>query len=170
MSDFPRDGSSFILESIDRTAYRWAKYKPDGARQMGKPGRWQKQIWSGDYPRWENCEEPTGYLSSPFEDGPISAALKAASAPPAPARDGVEPTRDVIDNWLEANCGNGVPFAEATDQKTMLHGLAYILRQIEGTNRYMVNIGQTGPATSALRMALDHFAIAALSQPKETGK
>lgn len=72
---FPVDGSTFVLETIERTAYRWAKYKPDGARQMGKPGRWQKQVWHGDYFKWENCEEPYGELSPPIEDGPISAAF-----------------------------------------------------------------------------------------------
>lgn len=73
-----------------------------------------------------------------------------------------EPTRKQIDAWLERNCGTGIPFEEASDTKTMLHGLAYILRQIESTDRYMVSIGQTTPATSSLRMALDNFAIDAL--------
>ena len=54
MSAYSKDGSTFVTETIERTAYRWAKYKPDGARQMGKPGRWQKQVWSGDYFKWEN--------------------------------------------------------------------------------------------------------------------
>jgi hypothetical protein len=80
MTAFPKDGSTFVVESIDRTAYRWAKYKPDGARQMGKPGRWQKQVWSGDWFKWENCEEPIGELSPPIEDGPISKAFKEAGA------------------------------------------------------------------------------------------
>jgi hypothetical protein len=80
MSDFPKDGSTFIVEAIERTAYRWAKYKPDGARQMGKPGRWQKQVWSGDFFKWENCEDPVGELSPPVEDGPISKAFKQAGA------------------------------------------------------------------------------------------
>lgn len=77
---YPKDGSSFVTETIVRTVYRWAKYKPDGARQMGKPGRWQKQVWSGDYFKWENCEEPTGEISSPIEDGPISAAFNSHAA------------------------------------------------------------------------------------------
>lgn len=82
---------------------------------------------------------------------------------PAPQAHLRVPTREEIDAWLKANCGVGIPFKDATDNASMLHGLAYILRQIEGTNKYMVNIGQTGPATSALRMALDRFAVAALS-------
>lgn len=80
MGDFPKDGSTFVVESIDRTAYRWAKYKPDGARQMGKPGRWQKQVWSGDWFKWENCEEPVGEIAPAMEDGPISSAVKALAA------------------------------------------------------------------------------------------
>ncbi len=73
---FPMDGSTFVVESIDRTAYRWAKYKPDGARQMGKPGRWQKQVWHGDWFKWENCEEPIGEIAPLTEDGPITKAFK----------------------------------------------------------------------------------------------
>lgn len=79
------------------------------------------------------------------------------------------PTREELDAWLEANCGNGMPHGEATDTSSMLHGLAYILRQIEGTDRYMVNIGQTTSATSALRLALDRFAVEALSGIPATG-
>lgn len=77
MANYPNDGSTFVTETIERTAYRWAKYKPDGARQMGKPGRWQKQVWSCDYFRWENCDDPIGEICQPFEDGPISSAFKA---------------------------------------------------------------------------------------------
>jgi len=76
------------------------------------------------------------------------------------------PTREEIDAWLEANCGRGLPYADATDEPTMLHGLAYILRQIEGTNSYKVLIGQSGPATTALRMALDHFAADAIAKAR----
>lgn len=72
------------------------------------------------------------------------------------------PSREDIDAWLKDNCGVGIPFKDATDSASMLHGLAYILRQIESTNKYMVYIGQTGPATSALLMALDRFAVEAL--------
>lgn len=77
VTGYPKDGSTFVTETIERTAYRWAKYKPDGARQMGKPGRWQKQVWSCDYFRWENCDDPSGEICQPFEDGPISLAFKA---------------------------------------------------------------------------------------------
>lgn len=80
MGEFPKDGSTFIVESIDSTAYRWAKYKTAGARQMGKPGRWQKQVWSGDWFKWENCEEPVGEIAPAMEDGPISGAVKALAA------------------------------------------------------------------------------------------
>lgn len=73
---FPKDGSIFVTESIDRTVYRWAKYKPQGAKQMGKPGRWQKQVWHGDYFKWENCEEPSGEIAPATGDGPITKAFK----------------------------------------------------------------------------------------------
>lgn len=45
----------------------------------------------------------------------------------------------------------------------MLHGLAYVLRQIEGTESYRPHIGQTTSARTALRLALDHFATEALN-------
>lgn len=77
-------------------------------------------------------------------------------------------TRTEIDAYLEEACGKGIPYVEATDQASMMHGLAYILRQIEGTNSYKVNIGQTGPATSALRMALTRFAEQALTANETT--
>ncbi|CAN7395322.1 hypothetical protein [Neorhizobium sp. LjRoot104] len=77
---YPKDGSTFVLESIERIAYRWAKYKPDGARQMGKPGRWQRQVWSGDYFKWENCGDPVGVLSPAEADGPISTAVNSFEA------------------------------------------------------------------------------------------
>jgi hypothetical protein len=71
---------------------------------------------------------------------------------------------EAIDAWLSANCGTGVPYREATNLKTMLHGLAYVLRQIESSKTYKVSIGQVGSVTSALRMALSHFATVALSE------
>ena len=79
----------------------------------------------------------------------------------------VEPTRDQIDAWLEANCGKGIPYGDATDQASMLHGLAYVLRQIESTDSYRPFIGQCNSATSSLRMALDHFAVTALKDASE---
>lgn len=71
--------------------------------------------------------------------------------------------REQLDAWLAENCGAGLPHGEATDESGMLHALAYILRQIEGTNSYYAHIGQTNSATSGLRMALDHFATEALA-------
>lgn len=38
------------------TGYRWVPYKPDGRRQMKKPGRWQRATEYG----WENDELPEG--------------------------------------------------------------------------------------------------------------
>jgi hypothetical protein len=80
MSVFPKDGSTFVVECIDRTAYRWAKYKPQGEKQMGRPGRWQKMVINGDWHRWENCDEPVGEISPPAEDGPITKAFKEAGS------------------------------------------------------------------------------------------
>lgn len=37
---------------------RWEPYKPDGQRQMKAKGRWQEQVGSGDYWRWQNCDRP----------------------------------------------------------------------------------------------------------------
>lgn len=65
-------------------------------------------------------------------------------------------------DWLVENCGRGLPYEKATDLPSALHGLAYVLRQIEGTNSYNVHIGQSGPAASAIRWALYHFAEQAL--------
>ena len=36
--------------------YRWLAYKADGARQMGKSGRWQRATEHG----WENAALPEG--------------------------------------------------------------------------------------------------------------
>jgi len=69
-----------------------------------------------------------------------------------------------IDAWLSANCGTGLPYVEATDDASMLHGLAYVLRQIEGNTSYKVHIGQSGPAASAIRRALEQHARAAIAR------
>ena len=100
MSAFPKDGSTFVVECVDRTAYRWAKYKPQGAKQMGKPGRWQKMAINGDWHRWENCEEPVGEISPLTEDGPITKAFKSASS-----KDAVERLRDIV-GWLSEDEDN----------------------------------------------------------------
>jgi len=73
-----------------------------------------------------------------------------------------EYTREEIDAWLASHCGIGLPYKEALDEASMLHGLAYVLRQIGCAPGYKVNIGQIGPALTALQLALDHFAITAL--------
>lgn len=80
MSVFPKDGSTFVVECIDRTAYRWSKYKPQGAKQMGRLGRWQKMVINGDWHRWENCDEPVGEISPHADDGPITKAFKEAGS------------------------------------------------------------------------------------------
>ncbi len=44
---------------------RWEPYKPDGQRQMKAKGRWQEQVGTGDYWRWQNCERPAFAPSLP---------------------------------------------------------------------------------------------------------
>lgn len=76
--DFPKDGTTFVTEVVERATYRWTRYKPDGARQMGKPGRFQKMVWKGDFFKWENAE-PQGYLVQ-GDVGPLQARDKAIAA------------------------------------------------------------------------------------------
>lgn len=47
---------------------RWEPYKPDGARQMKAKGRWQEQVGSGDYWRWQNCDRPAALTPAPHAD------------------------------------------------------------------------------------------------------
>ena len=76
------------------------------------------------------------------------------------------PTRQELDEWLVHNCAAGIPYGDATDMSGALHGLAYVLRQIEGTSSYKVHIGQCNSATSSLRWALDFIARAAIAKAK----
>lgn len=76
--DFPKDGTTFVTEVVERATYRWTQYKPDGARQMGKPGRFQKMVWKGDFFKWENAE-PEGYLVQ-GDVGPLQARDEALAA------------------------------------------------------------------------------------------
>jgi hypothetical protein len=52
---------------IDTVSVRWEPYKPDGQRQMGVPGRWQEQVGSGDYWRWQNCDRPDTIYPADFD-------------------------------------------------------------------------------------------------------
>jgi hypothetical protein len=78
--------------------------------------------------------------------------------------DPFEPSREQLDAWLTENCGIGLPHGEAETFEQMLHGLAYVHRQIACSRTYKVHIGQCVSAESALRMALDHFARQALTR------
>lgn len=61
ISEAPVDGT-WIEVRQEPDLYRWLAYKPDGARQMKKAGRWQRCVWRGDYFKWENAELPeTGW-------------------------------------------------------------------------------------------------------------
>ncbi|NTE87243.1 hypothetical protein [Agrobacterium rubi] len=123
MSAFPKDGSTFVVECIDRTAYRWAKYKPQGAKQMGKPGRWQKMAINGDWHRWENCEEPVGEISPLTEDGPISKAFKQSAS----IRSLLLELENYFDGRADADCDQDgfIPNDEMrllTEVREALHG------------------------------------------------
>lgn len=88
IEDFPKDGTTFVTETVERATYRWTRYKPDGARQMGKPGRFQKMVWKGDFFKWENAE-PEGYLIQ-GDKGPLQErdeAILAKDAEIAKLRD-----------------------------------------------------------------------------------
>lgn len=50
----PRDGTPLRIRTCE--VMRWLAYKPDGARQMKKAGRWQKHDGFG----WANCPDPSG--------------------------------------------------------------------------------------------------------------
>lgn len=50
---------------------RWEPYKPDGQRQMKAKGRWQEQVGSGDYWRWQNCERPAFAPLPPAPEGEV---------------------------------------------------------------------------------------------------
>ena len=57
---------------------RWEPYKPDGARQMKAKGRWQEQVGSGDYWRWQNCERPQFLAALEPNAGVVAELVEAA--------------------------------------------------------------------------------------------
>jgi hypothetical protein len=61
---------------VRHVAVRWEPYQPDGARQMKAKGRWQEQVGSGDYWRWQNCERPA-FAHDPDAEAACIAALEA---------------------------------------------------------------------------------------------
>lgn len=70
----------------------------------------------------------------------------------------VPATQQAIDTWLSEHCGRGLPYENAHNLETALHGAAYTLGQIRGTDKYSVNIGQTGPASSGILWLLEYVA------------
>lgn len=135
--------------------------------QQSKPDEFGQGVLLAEAVKWHSDMADDGILT---EAAKLRAALSAALTLERGEAEPAAVTREAIDTWLTANCGVGIPYNEATDLGSMLHGIAYILRQIEGTKTYKVNIGQVGPATSALRMALDHFATEALSTLSKRGE
>lgn len=75
---------------VEQFAVRWEPYKPDGQRQMKARGRWQRQVWRGDFFRWENCDRPDALFPADFDwrdcatphypNRETEAALRAAQA------------------------------------------------------------------------------------------
>lgn len=51
----PTDTMYINVRVTTVTTYRWKPYKPDGARQMGVKGRWQRVREHGG---WENAKLP----------------------------------------------------------------------------------------------------------------
>lgn len=58
IADIENGGKRWHGEDHRVVAVRWEPYKPDGQRQMKAKGRWQEQVGSGDYWRWQNCDRP----------------------------------------------------------------------------------------------------------------
>ena len=93
MADRKIDGNDgagnvdFIEQSTKRQHFtdvryvtvRWEPYKPDGARQMKAKGRWQEQVGSGDYFRWQNCDRPE-FAHDPETIESLTAERDAANA------------------------------------------------------------------------------------------
>lgn len=53
ISTAPKSGQIINVRSV--TSYKWTPYKPDGRRQMGVAGRWQR---AGSYAGWDNANLP----------------------------------------------------------------------------------------------------------------
>jgi hypothetical protein len=60
---------------VRHVTVRWEPYKPDGARQMKRKGRWQEMVITGDYHRWQNCDRPE-FAHEP--DQPYADLVRAA--------------------------------------------------------------------------------------------
>lgn len=82
----------------------------------------------------------------------------------------IEVTREACLVWLQNNCGAGLPYNEAESLKDALHGTAYVLRQIESSPRYEVNIGQRISATTSLRWLLEYVARNELSTEAQSAE
>ena len=89
---------------VRHVTVRWEPYKPDGARQMKAKGRWQEQVGSGDYWRWQNCKRPAFAHDPDMPDRieQLEARLEAV------ARAALEAAAQAVhDAWMD-----GVPVAE----------------------------------------------------------
>lgn len=61
---------------VRHVTVRWEPYKPDGRRQMKAKGRWQEQVGSGDYWRWQNCDRPA-FAHDPAPSPDVLALVEA---------------------------------------------------------------------------------------------
>jgi hypothetical protein len=52
------------VRTVTIATYRYLRYRPSGAQQMKKPGRWQVATEHG----WANCEPPAGAEWQPCPD------------------------------------------------------------------------------------------------------
>lgn len=59
MNNWPENPKQRQHFSIEQSV-RWEPYKPDGARQMNAPGRYQIMEWNGDFFKWKNTSDISG--------------------------------------------------------------------------------------------------------------
>lgn len=72
----PKDGTALKIRTY--IVVRWLAYKPDGARQMKRAGRWQAHDGHG----WTNCADPTDvWQYADPRDEPPQAARQGEGEP-----------------------------------------------------------------------------------------
>lgn len=119
ISTAPKSGQIINVRSV--TSYKWTPYKPDGRRQMGVAGRWQR---AGSYAGWDNATLPERgewTLNRPVKPGadvggdgvPVHSSLPPddppSSSPPQATNSEVERLTGLINRELrsfELNGGN----------------------------------------------------------------
>ena len=74
--------------AFDCYPIRFLPYKPDGRRQMGKRGRWQRM---NEYGGWENCADPTQILADCVDPVTLTAENAALKERVVELEDALEP-------------------------------------------------------------------------------